>query len=115
MYIYSLKYNGQHVSTRYRVIVRPIGAYVLVHEKNVYAMGSHSVYIRVYWPDDDPITGRNMLPIVPQWTKIYSKCCVRRSTELRKNSVKIKSTMTKLCTDITDTIRNTKYLGNYLQ
>jgi hypothetical protein len=48
--VYSLRYNGQHVSTRYRIIIRPIGAYVLVHEKNAYVMGSQSVYIRVYWP-----------------------------------------------------------------
>jgi hypothetical protein len=54
MYVYLLRYNGQHVSTRYGVIIRPTGAYVyvLVHEKNAYVMGSHSVYIRgstYYW------------------------------------------------------------------
>jgi hypothetical protein len=52
-----LKYNGQHVSTRYSIIIRPIGAYVSVHENNMYGLGSHSVSIRVYWPDDDAHTG----------------------------------------------------------
>jgi hypothetical protein len=53
IYVYSLMSNGQYVSTRYRVIIRTNGAYVLVHEKNAYV-------------DDDPVTGRNILPIVPQ-------------------------------------------------
>jgi hypothetical protein len=50
IYVYSPRYNGQHVSTRYRVIIRPIGACVMVHEKNAYVIGSNSVYICVYWP-----------------------------------------------------------------
>jgi hypothetical protein len=49
IYVYSLRYNGQHVSTRYGVIIWPTEAYVLVHE-NAYVMGSHSVYNRVYRP-----------------------------------------------------------------
>jgi hypothetical protein len=50
IYVYSLRYNGQCVLTRYRVIIRPTGACILVYEKNAYIMGSHSVYIHVYWP-----------------------------------------------------------------
>jgi hypothetical protein len=50
IYVSSLRYNGQHVLTRYRVIIRPIGAYILVHDRNMYILGSHSVYIPVYWP-----------------------------------------------------------------
>jgi hypothetical protein len=50
IYIYSLGYKGQHVSNRYRVIIRPNGTCLSVHETKVYVMGSHSVYIRVYWP-----------------------------------------------------------------
>jgi hypothetical protein len=48
IYVYSLRYNGQHVLIRSRVIIRPTGACVLVYEKNTYVMTSHSVYIRVY-------------------------------------------------------------------
>jgi hypothetical protein len=33
IYVYSLNNNGQHVSTRYRVIIRPTGDYVLVYER----------------------------------------------------------------------------------